>query len=315
MKLSVVIPTNRHAKYVRPLLKSICGQTLDGGYEVLLVANSHDPGLQALVQSLRGPFYYLCTNQRGVNRARNLGLQEAKGDFVLFLDDDAVLVREDFFMRHLRWHHYFSKPMGIGGPYQLPDRASRVARAYHAVSSTWLENNRQKGGFSLRLLGGNCSFPTQLLRQCGGFDENLQFGGTETELQLRLLPLGCRFYLDENLVVEHRVRINISGLIYKGFQQGYTSAQLSALYANKLKVRNKPSDPHFYFRIYNLAFHAGKWSMQRGAERRHWFSEILKFVVRRWLRNLINWRYSSFVNELFFAAKHAKRPVEPSTSK
>ncbi len=100
MVLSVIICTYNRDKYIQMVLRSLEKQTLSqGDFEVLIVNNNSLDNTEEIVQnylkktSLR--IQYMIEYNQGVSYARNRGVGEAKGDIIVFLDDDET-VEPDF---------------------------------------------------------------------------------------------------------------------------------------------------------------------------------------------------------------------------
>ena len=93
--ISVVICTVRRAELLRELLGSLAEQTYSQ-LEILIVGGS-DPTAGLEYQNFAGdlPLRFI-TSEKGLARARNAGLSQARGAIVCFLDDD-VAIGPDFF--------------------------------------------------------------------------------------------------------------------------------------------------------------------------------------------------------------------------
>ena len=90
--VTIVVPTYRQRGYLPDTLASITRNIRDGD-EVLLVANGASLEYLAYLGGLVGaPVRLIEIAQPGVALARNEGLRQAVGDFVLFLDDDDALI-------------------------------------------------------------------------------------------------------------------------------------------------------------------------------------------------------------------------------
>ena len=93
MKLSVVIPTYRRADSLGRTLGTIIGQNRRPE-EVIIVDQSppaERPAVLAMIQqaSLRGlSVRMICSDIQSSTRSRNIGLEVATGDWVIFSDDD-----------------------------------------------------------------------------------------------------------------------------------------------------------------------------------------------------------------------------------
>lgn len=93
---SIVIPTHDRAELLLRAVDSALASALDEGIEVLVVDDASTDGtIEQLQQHHAGDprvrWLRLDRNQ-GPSVARNLGLQHASGEFVLFLDSDDVLL-------------------------------------------------------------------------------------------------------------------------------------------------------------------------------------------------------------------------------
>jgi glucosyl-dolichyl phosphate glucuronosyltransferase len=102
--ISVVIPTYNRAKDLKETLSSIFDQTADAR-EILVVDDSDNNETELLIDSLnqlkqvKGSadlFYIRNRGEKSATIARNLGIRMARGDIVLFLDDDINLDKNYF---------------------------------------------------------------------------------------------------------------------------------------------------------------------------------------------------------------------------
>src|SRR5690349_21431211 len=94
IRISAIIPTYNRADYLGNAIQSLIEQTLPiEQYEILVIDNcSTDRTRQivcedfAHVPNLR----YIYEPVLGLSQARNTGWQQARGDYVAYLDDDAI---------------------------------------------------------------------------------------------------------------------------------------------------------------------------------------------------------------------------------
>lgn len=98
MKITIAIPTYNRAATLQLTLASVSALELDGiEAECLVVDNrstDETPGLvDHLADSMPIPMRRILETRRGSSYARNRAFDEAGGDFVLFLDDDATADR------------------------------------------------------------------------------------------------------------------------------------------------------------------------------------------------------------------------------
>lgn len=88
-KVSVVVPCYNHGDFLAETLDSLQAQTYTD-YEVIVINDgSTDKPTVTLLQSLQRPrTRVIHTENRGVSAARNRGISEASGDYILPLDAD-----------------------------------------------------------------------------------------------------------------------------------------------------------------------------------------------------------------------------------
>lgn len=92
--ISVIIPTFRPGNYINTCLDSFCAQTIQKELvEIILVLNGDkEPFFHQLTlyaeEHAEWNIRLLHSQSKGVSNARNLGIQEARGEFIVFADDD-----------------------------------------------------------------------------------------------------------------------------------------------------------------------------------------------------------------------------------
>ena len=99
MEISVIIPTYNPGAYLIDCLESITYQTMNPArFEVIIVLNGEKQGYEEKILEYIGKhsninFVYLYSSIPGVSKARNMGLDAAKGEYVAFIDDDDYVSR------------------------------------------------------------------------------------------------------------------------------------------------------------------------------------------------------------------------------
>ena len=107
VKATLVIPTYNRCQRLAELLRCVAEREGDHLARVVVCDDGSSDDTAAVAQSFadRLPLHYVTQEDRGfrAGQARNLGIERATGDVVVFVDDD-VLVRPDFVAQHLRAH-------------------------------------------------------------------------------------------------------------------------------------------------------------------------------------------------------------------
>ncbi len=190
---SVVIPTYNRKPILIKCLQALENQQLDKlieGYEVILVDDgSTDRTLEWLAEN-KTQFPHLRTFSQvhqGPAAARNLGVQQAKGDTIIFIDSDLV-VTEKFLQAHanalakgvekigsdrLFTYGWVINTSNFDHPTAEPYKITDFSAAYFAT--------------------GNVAISRQWLEEVGLFDTQFQlYGWEDLELGVRLKKLGLK---------------------------------------------------------------------------------------------------------------------------
>lgn len=93
VRLSIVIPTHNRPSLLPRALRSALASCPDDG-EIIVVDDASDPPAADSLANLADPRLRLIVNPgpHGASAARNFGVAAARGDLVLFLDDDDELL-------------------------------------------------------------------------------------------------------------------------------------------------------------------------------------------------------------------------------
>lgn len=95
-KISVIIPVYNTSTYLCECLNSILDQDFDENYEVICVNDGSTDNSLEILRQYEKKFSKIKVVDKintGVAITRNIGLQNAKGDFIAFLDSDDFITR------------------------------------------------------------------------------------------------------------------------------------------------------------------------------------------------------------------------------
>lgn len=96
-RLSVIVPVFNVSEYIDQCLESILAQSMKD-YEVLLVDDGSTDGSTEIIEKYvarDGRFKVLHQENKGPGAARNLGISQSNGDFIVFMDPDDWLPSSD----------------------------------------------------------------------------------------------------------------------------------------------------------------------------------------------------------------------------
>jgi len=196
--VTVAIPTIGRSEPLGRCLASLSASNLPPA-EILVVDQSHDPAVAALVADAGDRVRLVPSHGLGVARARNDGLRAAAEAVVLITDDDCT-VSPDWVAtgsRFARAHPgaiLTGRVLAVGDPRAVPSTKDDP----HPVDLS----AERRGGW---LFGNNMVLPRDEVLALGGFDE--RFGPEEAaednEFCYRWLKAGRALRYEPLLVVEH----------------------------------------------------------------------------------------------------------------
>lgn len=194
--LSVVIPTYNRFDTLKAVLDAFKRQTLSPGlFEVILVDSMSDDGTEQMVKRFDPKFHfrYIRQENKGRSGARNRGIQEAKGEYICFIDSD-IVPEGNFLEEHLKFHQEHSNAAAIGWESRI-DKLSDLDEAGSNPKRFRIHRPKSKRLTWLYFLTGNLSVPRKKLLDVGMFDESFQgYGYEDLELGYRLQKSGVEFY-------------------------------------------------------------------------------------------------------------------------
>ena len=85
--VSVIIPTYNRAHYVVEAVESVLAQT-HKNIEIIVVDDGSTDGAEEILDPYKDRIRYFYQENQGVSAARNLGIRNANGQYLAFLDSD-----------------------------------------------------------------------------------------------------------------------------------------------------------------------------------------------------------------------------------
>jgi glycosyltransferase involved in cell wall biosynthesis len=187
-KVSIIIPTHNRPDFLLRALDSVYTQTYTD-FEVIVVDDGNAPRAYDVLSEYRNRknFMYLETEKdRGGSKARNIAIQCANGEYIAFLDDDDAWLPEKL---EIQMSRFEKMPKEVGFSFTSATMCGDTGET-HSVVPDGVHD------FSLRALTDFNGFltvtqivRTAVLREVGGFDEQLQ-SHQEPELVIRLTQAG-----------------------------------------------------------------------------------------------------------------------------
>ena len=145
LRFSIIIPTYNYAHYLPRALESALAQRGED-YEIIVVDDGSIDGTRDLVAASRsranGKLVYLFQQNCGLAAARNRGIRESKGEYLLFLDADDALIPDVFERFRLTLNTHGSFDYFLGDRVVVQSKGKVTRRNVQRLSTDGRENMR-----------------------------------------------------------------------------------------------------------------------------------------------------------------------------
>lgn len=218
--LSAIICTYNRARYLRPLLESLVA----GGFadcEIVLVDNNSSDNTREecdrfMADHPEVAMRYCFEPNQGLSFARNRGIEEARGEVVVYVDDDALVNPEylatyaDFFVRH-------PEVDAAGGPitprYDGCEEPGWMSHYTRQLVTGWLDFGTREREFPRGAFpgGGNAAYRKRVFDEVGRFDTalgrkgNSLVGAEEKDIFDKMTSSGMRFFYLPTAILYHLI--------------------------------------------------------------------------------------------------------------
>lgn len=205
---------------------------------VIALAPWRDAEILSSIKKLKFPkkdFEVIIQKGLNVPTNRNKGAKKARGEIILFLDDDAI-IEPDFLEKVKLFFDKNPEVSILGGPQLTPSSDNFFARtngyALESPFSSMRESKRYKkarlnlNADSSHITGANLICKKSLIRKIK-FDKNL-YPADDVYLVNRAKKLGFKVAYSPEIYIYHRRRASLKGLIKQIFDYGKSRPQIKA---------------------------------------------------------------------------------------
>jgi len=200
IRLSVVIPTFNREQVLKRTLPALLAQDFPSDqFELIYVLDGSTDGTARMLRAVKPKCAVQVLEQpnQGPGAARNKGIQAARGDLILFLDDD-LICPPSLFQLHSAAHTGLDCLVVHGPVYVSPESPRTLIRYTTEVQYEECYRHRDPTlGLPFPMMASslvNSSMPRKMLLASGGFNEQIR-SAEDMELGLRLWKTGTKFRL------------------------------------------------------------------------------------------------------------------------
>lgn len=237
--VSIVVCTYNRCGLLQNAIQSLVNQS-NQNFEIIIINNnsSDSTGEISLQYCREYPnIHYHNEYNQGLSYARNRGLNEAKGEYIGYIDDDAIAETNWIETAYKVINTY--KPDAFGGPiypYYISEKPAWFKDEYeirlHQDYSGWLEKNNS-------MSGSNMFFKKTVLKEIGAFDVNfgmkgdrLIYGGENRPI-VKMAENKKKIYYSLDLKVKHIVpefKMDIGYQMFYALENAFTIFKTNSKY-------------------------------------------------------------------------------------
>ena len=210
--ISVVVAVRNERQHIQKCIDSLFRQDHDS-YEVIVVDGMSDDGTYELLQELQKDhdFKLLRNEKKNAAAGRNIGIKEARGEAIAFIDGDAVAAED--WLKNIKRAFEESGAAAVGGPDLVPADSGYKERVIAYVMTSPLARGGKlnpstqhtmmdKKRYVEHIPTCNLCIKKEIFEKVGLFDENF-VKGQDLELNFRIRSAGYRIFYSPSIKVVH----------------------------------------------------------------------------------------------------------------
>ena len=213
VKISIIVAAYNERGNLEDLIPSFQKYDIQKKAEIIVVDSGRDDTADFFKDK---PFIKYIKNEKRLfpGEARNLGIINATGDAITFLDADTIVLENWFEELVSSIKNY---DIIAGASPSLPGQKKRLPRV------------------SIMIEGQDITWPTcnivykkKVLDKVGVFQKGMP-SGEDVDLNYRCVKAGFKIHYNPNMKVYHKHRSTWRGFIKQSYRDGYVRAQLEKL--------------------------------------------------------------------------------------
>jgi len=257
--LSIVIPT-----YNRPEELDRCLQSLSrlvypkDRYEVIVVDDESTESLDGVISKVRNQLQVTCIKQKrtGVGSGRNAGSALAKGEYLVFTDDDCQPAPN--------WLQGYARCFGeapdcmIGGKTVNALTSNIFSTTSQLLISYLYDYYNNEPDRARFLCGSNVAVAKHLFESLGGFDPAfILVGAEDREFCDRWMDNGCKMIYEPEVLVYHYHFLTLQAFLRQHFKYGSGAYFYHAARKKRGHLKMEVEPKSFYLDLLRYPFAHG----------------------------------------------------------
>lgn len=232
---SIIVPVYNRPDEVLDLLKSLQQQS-DKGFEIIIVEDGSTIPCKTQCDNADGiKLKYFYKENEGRSIARNHGIKNSEGDYLVFVDSDCILPPD--YIEKLRAQLIANPVDCFGGPDAAHESFSDTQKAINYAMTAFLTTGGIRGGkvsmekFTPRTF--NMGFSKDVYNNVGGFREMFS---EDIDMSTRIRLAGYKISLFPEVAVYHKRRVDFKKFWRQVHVFGQSRITLQLLYPGSMKA-------------------------------------------------------------------------------
>ena len=226
-KISVIVCSYNGAKTLNKCFEELSNLNYPN-YEIIFIDDGSTDDSLSLASKYNIRSFSI--KNAGLSYARNLGLKEASGEIIAYIDDDAFPDPDWLYYVALDFIH--TDFAAIGGPNICPEDANLISECVNNAPGSpthVLHSDR----IAEHIPGCNMAFRRAELEKIGGFDTQFRVAGDDVDVCWKMQDNGGKIGFSPSAVVWHQRRETIRDYWKQQYGYGKAEALLEKKWPNK----------------------------------------------------------------------------------
>lgn len=229
LSFSIIIPTKNRLETLKEVIESIKNQKDAPPFELIIIDDGSEDGTPEFLKNLKPdfPFFFESINPSGPARARNIGIEKAKGKVILFFGDDTILNSRCLFTHNFRQMENKFSCAVIGRTFW--HKSLKVTQFMDYINEWGLQfgfqliEDPENVPFNF-FYTSNISVPKKFFEE-DKFDETFPYAAWEDiELSYRLYKKGLKIKYYKEAVVYHKHPTDIKKFMERQYRSGVSAS-------------------------------------------------------------------------------------------
>jgi len=238
IELSVVIPSYNSEKTIFDCINNLVNQSYTKSYEIIFVDSSTDRTREIVSENFKQVKIIQLPPRTDPGTARNTGVKEAKGKYILFIDSDCIASKD--WIEKIMMHYNENNYAAVGGSV-IPANPPNDHVGWAGYISEFRDFiPEHPAAVVSHIPTCNLSFKKEIFEKEGGFDPTL-YPQEDLYYNYKLSQKKEKIFFDPSIIVNHWHRSELSPFLKHQYNIGYVTSsvlQIADLEGSKL-INNK----------------------------------------------------------------------------